>query len=201
MKAFDTFMRNLPFRKLLQPAAGEAVRSCDQASTRDAGAVDRLSGIQVLKIDLCGLRPHRFPRSSLPTNMRHLVIESTDHTKRLAPFLHTIQEYLTNAGYFNSSPENEKNYIEIVNAALEYYGQKGRTFNKVTGRRTYPIQLSDAGFDARGLIETCRDRVWAKDVVLEKLCVMKGFTRSRPDGGRAFKEPKIVCSFPLPQSQ
>ena len=189
---FSRVLHGLDYSKLIGPAPESA-----QLSSMVREHIDMapsLSHVAPLRINMSGLTTN-WPDRSVA---RHLALLAVDPTGRLHPFLRSLVDIFTTAGFPILAPNLEPR-LDIVNSFSVYWGRPSSLVVEPNGKKRYKRHYRVPDFDARELLKKYENETWATDVHLERLSLRGvGATERNPDGVKVFKEQPEIDSVDLP---
>ncbi|GAA5963256.1 hypothetical protein JCM21900_006571 [Sporobolomyces salmonicolor] len=154
-------LRSLDLLGMLNATAS---RSTSSDSLSNAAAAIPLPSVDPLALTLASLLPMHKPSSTSV-----LYVAPSDPTSRLEPFCAALRASFTQAGHVLPETRPLKLHGTVVNtsSSSSRRGSQGRGKGaRGGGRRPHK-------FDAMRLIEQFRDKVWARDVEVDKVVICK----------------------------
>ena len=190
---FSKVLHGLDYSKLIRPAPESAQSSI--VARENADTARSLSHVAPLRINVSGLATDK-PNAS---NTTRLYLGAVDPTGRLDPFLRSLADTFTTAGFPIIRPQLELRF-DVVNSYMVNWGKAKPLVVQPDGSRRYKNDFHPVPkFDARELLKKYENETWATDVHLERLSLRGiGATVRDPDGVKVFKEQYEIDSVALP---
>lgn len=197
----STVLQDLNYRRLLGgPAVERSAYYSSSSSSSSLSASDikqayaahsSVSHVAPLKFDLSGIKT----TSIDPSKALTLHLLPSDPTGRWRRFCQAVAHYLAAAGF--PLVDGREPSIRFVNSLFVHWNQPQGSILLKNGATKYKKpRFNQSAFDARRLIKEYENKIWVKDVELERLCVYEmNATKKLPDGSRVLSEPQEVAGI------
>ena len=188
---FSKVLHSLDYSKLIGPAPENAQSS--SVAREHIDTAPSPSHVAPLRVNLSGLNTN-WPD---PSVTRMLYLSSVDPTGRLHPFIRSLIDIFTKAGFPILEPTRGLS-LSLVTSQLIHWGGPYPFVVLPNGSKRYR-EFRHPTFDARELLKKYENETWATDVRLERLSLLGvGATERNPDGVKVFKEQPEIDSVALP---
>ena len=189
LQEFVKVMHGLDYCKLLGPAP--AIAQSPITAVEQSDTARSVAHIAPLKIDVTGLTTE----STNPSRATHLYLSLVDPTYRLQPFLQSLRDCFSAAG-FPLLKTSKKYRVKVTDGRMVLWHTY---FVLPNGKRVYYKREARPVFYPRELLKVYENTIWAKEVPLERISLDGiGIRERTSEGDTVFKLPPEVDSVALP---